>query len=108
MNLFNCFQDSELANKVTALLNLFSYEGKTAHEIIYDLTSCEHETIADKADEVFNMFFSDDPEDYLYLEERIDDDPELARIVQDEMDKNPVPIPGRADVFPFGFAPHPK
>lgn len=62
---------------------------------------------AEKAEEIIETLFADldDPDNFLFLEERLDDDPEMARAIQAEFDKNPTaPSP---DVFPFGFSMQP-
>ena len=63
----------------------------------------ESEELVDKAEEVLQMLFEeDDNENFLFLEERIDNDPEMLKALEAEMAKNP-PSP-HPDIFPFGFS----
>ena len=71
---------------------MFTFERRSGYEILSDLACGNDEMINEKAEKCLEYFFSDDEdEDYLFLEERLENDPELTRKIQEEMAKNPPP-----------------
>ena len=68
--------------KLQAQLQLFSIHGESAYEMLYELTESENEAVAERAEEILRTLFDvEDEEEYLFLEERLADDPLMAQAV---------------------------
>ena len=83
---------------------MFSHEGLNGQEILFELTQHKSDEVSSKAEEVLETLFGEffDDENYLFLEERLENDPEMRKAIEAEMEKQPdAPSP---DVFPFGFS----
>lgn len=56
----------------------FSYESLSAMEVLEEVAMSKNDEISERAQECISYFFEDyDPETNIFLQERLDEDPEL-------------------------------